>query len=153
MEGMFFLALEFEVNAYHKFRHSGTPPVASGEQVVFTENTLVSSSPPVTPEEDRSRLLSPPCPHSLITESSMFPSVTPSHSLSLQSSLRSAEVSNLFCQSGVISNWRHFRCLGSPWGSGTFSAADGSRQPTELELKLATIQGKVFYETVSKVKF
>ena len=43
--------------------------------------------------------------------------------------------------------------LGSPWGAGTFAAADGSRQPTELELELATIQGKHFWDTVSKVKF
>jgi len=42
---------------------------------------------------------------------------------------------------------------GSPWGAGTFSAADGSRQPTALELELAGIQGKVFWETVSRVKF
>jgi len=42
---------------------------------------------------------------------------------------------------------------GSPWGAGTFSGADGSRQPTALELELAEIQGKVFYETVSKVNF
>ena len=39
---------------------------------------------------------------------------------------------------------------GSPWGAGTFSAADGSRQPTAKELELATIQGEVFYETVAK---
>lgn len=42
---------------------------------------------------------------------------------------------------------------GSPWGAGTFAGADGSRQPTPLELELAEIQGKVFYETVSKVNF
>ncbi|KAF5092221.1 hypothetical protein D0Z00_004688 [Geotrichum galactomycetum] len=39
---------------------------------------------------------------------------------------------------------------GSPWGAGTFAAGDGSRQPTVLEKEIATIQGKVFYETVSK---
>ncbi|GME22258.1 putative minor allergen alt a 7 protein [Neofusicoccum parvum] len=42
---------------------------------------------------------------------------------------------------------------GSPWGAGTFSAADGSRQPTPKELELAEAQGKAFYETVSKVNF
>lgn len=42
---------------------------------------------------------------------------------------------------------------GSPWGSGSFSAGDGSRQPSALELEVAEIQGKTFYETVSKVKF
>ncbi|KAH8076001.1 NADH-quinone oxidoreductase [Cristinia sonorae] len=42
---------------------------------------------------------------------------------------------------------------GSPWGAGTFAAADGSRQPTALELELATRQGKYFYNIVSKVKF
>jgi len=39
---------------------------------------------------------------------------------------------------------------GSPWGAGTFSASDGSRQPTQAELELAEIQGKMFYETVAK---
>uniref|UniRef100_A0A1Y1NJV7 Flavodoxin-like domain-containing protein n=1 Tax=Photinus pyralis TaxID=7054 RepID=A0A1Y1NJV7_PHOPY len=39
---------------------------------------------------------------------------------------------------------------GSPWGAGTFAGADGSRQPSALELELATIQGENFYQTVSK---
>jgi len=39
---------------------------------------------------------------------------------------------------------------GSPWGAGTLAASDGSRQPSELELEIATIQGKTFYQTVSK---
>ncbi|KAJ7582570.1 flavoprotein-like protein [Mycena floridula] len=42
---------------------------------------------------------------------------------------------------------------GSPWGAGTFAASDGSRQPTALELEIATIQGKTFTEIVSKVSF
>ncbi|KAJ6628574.1 NADH-quinone oxidoreductase [Mycena sp. CBHHK59/15] len=42
---------------------------------------------------------------------------------------------------------------GSPWGAGTYAAADGSRQPTALELEIAQIQGKAFYGVVSKVKF
>jgi len=42
---------------------------------------------------------------------------------------------------------------GSPWGAGTFAAADGSRQPTALELEIATIQGKAFFGVVNKVKF
>lgn len=41
----------------------------------------------------------------------------------------------------------------SPWGAGTIAGADGSRQPSELELRVATTQGKTFYETLSKVKF
>ncbi|KAJ5601203.1 Flavoprotein WrbA [Penicillium lagena] len=40
---------------------------------------------------------------------------------------------------------------GSPWGAGTFAGADGSRQPTELELQVAEAQGKAFYEAVAKV--
>jgi len=40
---------------------------------------------------------------------------------------------------------------GSPWGAGTFAGTDGSRQPTELELEIAGIQGKTFYETLAKV--
>lgn len=39
---------------------------------------------------------------------------------------------------------------GSPWGAGTFAGADGSRQPTEKEKELATIQGEWFYKTVAK---
>ncbi|GJN67764.1 minor allergen Alt a 7 [Purpureocillium lilacinum] len=39
---------------------------------------------------------------------------------------------------------------GSPWGAGTFAAIDGSRQPSALELEIATAQGEHFYETVSK---
>ncbi|KAF2118381.1 flavo protein-like protein [Lophiotrema nucula] len=42
---------------------------------------------------------------------------------------------------------------GSPWGAGTFSGGDGSRQPSSKELELAQIQGRAFYETVSKVSF
>jgi NAD(P)H dehydrogenase (quinone) len=39
---------------------------------------------------------------------------------------------------------------GSPWGAGSFAGGDGSRQPSELELKVATVQGTTFYETVKK---
>ncbi|ESZ99532.1 minor allergen Alt a 7 [Sclerotinia borealis F-4128] len=39
---------------------------------------------------------------------------------------------------------------GSPWGAGTFAAADGSRQPSPLELELATIQGEEFGKAISK---
>jgi len=42
---------------------------------------------------------------------------------------------------------------GSPWGAGTFSAGDGSRMPSDLELELARIQGEQFGLTVSKVNF
>ncbi|KAF8916914.1 flavoprotein-like protein [Mucidula mucida] len=39
---------------------------------------------------------------------------------------------------------------GSPWGAGTLAGTDGSRQPSALELEIATIQGKQFYGVVSK---
>lgn len=42
---------------------------------------------------------------------------------------------------------------GSPWGAGTFASADGSRQPTPLELEVATIQGESFGNAVKKVSF
>ncbi|KAI0915608.1 Minor allergen Alt a 7 [Taiwanofungus camphoratus] len=42
---------------------------------------------------------------------------------------------------------------GSPWGAGTYAGADGSRQPSALELELARLQGEYFYGVVSKVKF
>ena len=35
---------------------------------------------------------------------------------------------------------------GSPWGAGTYASADGSRQPTPLELEIAETQGRTFYE-------
>lgn len=37
---------------------------------------------------------------------------------------------------------------GSPWGAGTYAGADGSRQVTELEHKIAKIQGEEFAKTV-----
>jgi len=42
---------------------------------------------------------------------------------------------------------------GSPWGAGTYAGADGSRQPSELELEIATIQGESFGKAVLKVNF
>ncbi len=39
---------------------------------------------------------------------------------------------------------------GTPWGAGTFAGPTGARQPTERELRLATIQGEVFYQTVAR---
>ena len=42
---------------------------------------------------------------------------------------------------------------GSPWGAGTFAGPTGARQPSALELKIATAQGKAFYEIVNKVTF
>lgn len=42
---------------------------------------------------------------------------------------------------------------GSPWGAGTFAGADGSRSPSALELEIAVAQGKLVWNTVSKVKF
>jgi len=39
---------------------------------------------------------------------------------------------------------------GSPWGASTFAAADGSRQPSALELKIATHQGSYFTNIVKK---
>lgn len=39
---------------------------------------------------------------------------------------------------------------GSPWGAGALAGADGSREPTELELKIHELQGKTFYETIQK---
>ncbi|KAH7909281.1 flavoprotein-like protein [Hygrophoropsis aurantiaca] len=42
---------------------------------------------------------------------------------------------------------------GSPWGAGTFAGGDGSRQPSALELEIAQLQGKGFWNVVSKFKF
>ncbi|CCF59716.1 hypothetical protein KAFR_0H03060 [Kazachstania africana CBS 2517] len=40
---------------------------------------------------------------------------------------------------------------GSAWGSGTLAASDGSRTASNLELRIAKIQGKTFYQTVQKL--
>ncbi|AMD22620.1 HHL150Cp [Eremothecium sinecaudum] len=40
---------------------------------------------------------------------------------------------------------------GSPWGAGTLAGADGSRQPSETELKVAEIQGQTFFQTISSI--
>ncbi|KAL4864704.1 hypothetical protein BDV12DRAFT_175805 [Aspergillus spectabilis] len=42
---------------------------------------------------------------------------------------------------------------GSAWGAGTFAGADGSRQPTALELQIAETQGKSFWNHISGVNF
>jgi len=41
---------------------------------------------------------------------------------------------------------------GSPYGAGTISNSDGSRQPSELELSVAQHQGKYFAGVVQKLK-
>ncbi|KAG1734601.1 flavoprotein-like protein [Suillus lakei] len=56
---------------------------------------------------------------------------------------------NTFAQLSNISEVRG----GSPWGAGTFAGPDGSRQPSALELELASLQGKGFWELVSKYNF
>ena len=38
---------------------------------------------------------------------------------------------------------------GSPWGAGTYAGPDGKRQVSDLELKIARIQGKSFAEKVA----
>lgn len=40
---------------------------------------------------------------------------------------------------------------GSPWGAGTFAGADGSRQPTDVELAYAKHQGQYFAKVVKKL--
>ncbi|KAE8975299.1 hypothetical protein PR003_g26061 [Phytophthora rubi] len=40
---------------------------------------------------------------------------------------------------------------GSPWGAGTLANADGSRQPTDIELEIAKIQGQSFAEIAKKL--
>lgn len=41
---------------------------------------------------------------------------------------------------------------GSPWGAGTLAGSDGSRTPSALELRVAEIQGKSFYQTSLRFK-
>ncbi|KIP05801.1 hypothetical protein PHLGIDRAFT_14295 [Phlebiopsis gigantea 11061_1 CR5-6] len=42
---------------------------------------------------------------------------------------------------------------GSPWGAGTVTGPDGSRQPSALELETASLQGQQFYGVVSRATF
>ncbi|RQM06949.1 hypothetical protein DH86_00000098 [Scytalidium sp. 3C] len=56
---------------------------------------------------------------------------------------------NTFAQLANLSEVRG----GSPWGAGTFAGADGSRQPSALELEIATTQGESFGKIVSQVNF
>lgn len=42
---------------------------------------------------------------------------------------------------------------GSPWGAGTFSGGDGSRQPSTKEIQLAETHGESFGQAISKVSF
>ncbi|KAG2135586.1 flavoprotein-like protein [Suillus cothurnatus] len=53
---------------------------------------------------------------------------------------------------GQLANMSEVRG-GSPWGAGTYAGPDGSRQPSALELEIATLQGKGFWDIVSKYKF
>lgn len=39
---------------------------------------------------------------------------------------------------------------GSPWGAGTLAGSDGSRTASDLELRIAEIQGKTFYQSAIK---
>ncbi|GMF09894.1 unnamed protein product [Phytophthora lilii] len=40
---------------------------------------------------------------------------------------------------------------GSPWGAGTLAGSNGSRQPSKLELAMATTQGKSFADITKKL--
>lgn len=42
---------------------------------------------------------------------------------------------------------------GSPWGAGTLSSSDGSRQPSDLELEIAETQGFEFGNLLKRVQF
>jgi len=39
----------------------------------------------------------------------------------------------------------------SPWGSGTYSGPDGSRQPTSMELSIAENHGRHFAKLTAKI--
>lgn len=40
---------------------------------------------------------------------------------------------------------------GSPWGAGTLAGGDGSRQPSQIELDVAKVQGESFAEVAKKL--
>jgi NAD(P)H dehydrogenase (quinone) len=58
-----------------------------------------------------------------------------------------------FFPSNVGSDWISWIRTGSPWGAGTLSSTDGSRQPSDIEKKLANMQGEHFWKVISKVDF
>jgi NAD(P)H dehydrogenase (quinone) len=52
----------------------------------------------------------------------------------------------------LASNFDEFHG-GSPWGAGTFAGPDGSRSPNNIEKEMATIQGKAFWDHLTRVNF
>ena len=46
-----------------------------------------------------------------------------------------------------------YEFAGSPWGTGTITGSDGSRQPSKLELQMAETQGSAFYQLLARHKF
>lgn len=42
---------------------------------------------------------------------------------------------------------------GSPWGAGAIAGADGSRVPSDLELRIHEIQGEGFFKTINNINF
>ena len=116
----------------------------------------------------RSRPSSRRSRHSLTTASSSFPLAMPRHLNNSRTSQRSMAVSPPLSSTplGVpamhdpsLLSFDMLRCktyaipTGSPWGAGTFAGPDSSRNSTALELNIADIQGRHFWETVRTVKF
>ncbi|TYZ62355.1 hypothetical protein PybrP1_001854 [[Pythium] brassicae (nom. inval.)] len=56
----------------------------------------------------------------------------------------------LGCRSPLVFSYDEIHG-GSPWGSGTYAGGDGSRQPSQLELDVAKVQGSSFAEIAKKL--
>ena len=145
-------------------RHSGILPVNYGREESSQANMLDYLFPQQVSEEGRNRRRLPPCPPSPTTEFFTSHLVTPMPLPNSPTLRRYTVVSRSFLTlppyfSEGFLKW--LACImvanvviaGSPWGAGTFASPNGSRQPSALELEIAKIQGKSFYNTVSKVSF
>jgi len=149
-------------------RHSGILLVNYGREANSQANMLDYLFPLRVSEEDKSRRRLLPCRPSPTTEFFTSHSVTlmplpksptlKKYTVVSQSfRIPAPHFSALFLKrpscDGILILIANVAIAGSPWGAGTFAATNGSRQPSALELEIAQIQGKTFYNTVSKVSF
>lgn len=129
-------------------RLSGIPLDSSGRRVRSRASTPQSSSHLPAKVAGRRRQSQMPSPLLCTTVFFMFPWDTRGPSLSSQTSPRSTEVrtDTVSGRSNILTSVKP----GSPWGAGTLTNSDGSRQPSALELETAAIQGQQFYELLSR---
>lgn len=126
-------------------------PVHFGPKVRSRASMRRSLCPPVARVVAKRPRYRPPFPLSPTTVSSTFPSGTAERSLSSLASSLSTVVRKLVLVKVNNILTFSFSHSGSPWGAGTIAGADGSRQPSALELEIGGLQGQQFYDTIKKV--